>query len=226
MAATAPSPNVPVTAPSGIKDYVIPPLDDARRARFGPRWTPQDIIAGIRQYSIENGWLEGTVWGWSSNPTDQQDVVFHTCLDTMAATLLRTKCIFDHLAPLSEADSSAVAAELRNVERTMGLLMHQFTLIRPLETLVMAWNVGLGLSEHHRDPFVPFQESARAKLTGPALAEVEGSFDRLNKLFDDTICVFQGPKETREQRFAEVQAAKAKWLAEFQAKQAAEQGKQ
>ncbi|KAL1642559.1 hypothetical protein SLS58_005327 [Diplodia intermedia] len=222
MAAPAPLASHPPAAPAAAEASATASIDPATLARWGPRWTTRDVTAGIRQYSVENGWLEGTVWQWSQAPTDQQDVVFHTCLDTMAALLLRTKCMLEHLDPLSPPDSSAVAAEIKNVQHTMGLLMHQFTLIRPLETLVMAWNVGLGLEEHF-ELFVKFGDMVKERLTGPGLAEAAERLDALNKLFDETICVFKGPHEEREQRAAEIAAARAKWIAENQPAQQAAQ---
>ncbi|GME49761.1 hypothetical protein K505DRAFT_400887 [Neofusicoccum parvum] len=186
MASTA----VPISShPSSIP--TIETTETAKPARWGPRWSPEAVASSIEQYTKETGWVEGTVWQWSQTQTTEDDIVFHTALDVMAATLHRTKTILIHSEPFNAQHSSAIAAEIRNVERTMGLLLHQFTLIRPLETPLQAFNVGVGMEEHY-NLFVKFENAAKAKLSEPGLSEAVQAFDSLDKMFIDTVTLFKG----------------------------------
>ncbi|KAF2800555.1 hypothetical protein K505DRAFT_400887 [Melanomma pulvis-pyrius CBS 109.77] len=169
-----------------------PAIDPIRLARWGPRWTPSSIATSIHQYTLETGWVEGTVYQWSVTQTDHDDIVFHSALDVMAATLHRTKTILVHCEPLSNLESLAISAEIQNVETTMRDLLYQFTLIRPLETDIMAWNVGVGMEQHY-GLFCKFEAAVREKLTGEGLEEAEKAFLVLDKMFTDTIEVFKGP---------------------------------
>jgi hypothetical protein len=171
----------------------IPSISPERSARWGPRWTPQAIISTIAQYALENGWVEGTVWQWSQTQTTEDDIVFHTALDAMAATLHRSKTLFIHSPAFNAEDSIAVAKEVEKVKTTMGHLLAQFRMIRPLETDIQAFNVGVGMEEHYK-LFCAFENAVRQKLVEEGLGRTEKAFEALNKNFEDTIVIFKGKK--------------------------------
>ncbi|KAF2729914.1 hypothetical protein EJ04DRAFT_580275 [Polyplosphaeria fusca] len=182
----------------------IPTISPELRARWGPRWTSQVIISTIAQYAIENGWVEGTVWQWSQSQTTEDDIVFHTALDAMAATLHRSKTLFTHSPAFKAEDSIAAAKEVRNVDKTMGYLLAQFRMIRPLETNTQAYNVGVGMEEHYK-LFCAFENAVRQKLVGEGLEQVEKAFESLNKNFESTIVVFKGKQDEKVELKVEVQ---------------------
>lgn len=195
LTTTAPAGLPPADAPIDLVASVSPTtatISPAKLALWGPRWTPSSISASIRQYSLETGWVEGTVYQWSVTQTDHDDVVFHTALDVMAATLHRSKSILIHSEKMSDADSISIAAEIKHVEKTMKDLLEQFAKIRVLETDIMAWNVGVGMEQHY-GLFRTFETVVREKLVGGGLEKAEEAFKVLDRMFTETIEIFKGP---------------------------------
>lgn len=194
MAASAP---LPTELPSvetlsiGTNPALVSSISPERLARWGPRWSPKSLISTISQYAIENGWVEGTVWQWSQTQTHEDDIVFHSALDAMAATLHRSKTLFIHSPALSPEDSVLAAKEIANVDKTMGCLLEQFRMIRPLETDLQAFNVGVGMEEHYK-LLCKFEKAVRERLVGGGLDQAEAVFEALNKNFEDTIVIFKG----------------------------------
>jgi hypothetical protein len=187
----APTPVTRRTAADGPSP-AIRDIDAVTAARWGPRWSPSAIVSAIEQYALECGWVEGTVYSWAISQTIADDDVFHSALDVCAATLLRAKNILIHSPKMSDEDSLAIAAQIKNVETAMGFLLHEFELTRPLETPIMAWNIGVGMERHYALHHA-FNDAIRKKISGEGLEAAEVSFVNLDKAFDHTIEVFKGP---------------------------------
>ena len=88
----------------------------------------------------------------------------------------------------------------------MGQLLYQFTLIRPLETDLQAFNVGVGMEQHY-GLFVKFEDAVKDKLSGDGLEEAMKAFEKLDKMFKETIVLFKGePRENEEKGSEELVA--------------------
>lgn len=183
----------PSSAPAAADEVITP----ERRARWGPRWTAQDLTTSIAQYAREAGWVEGTIYPLTKPYTPEDNAVFHRALDVMAATLGRSTTLALEISPLSAAESSEIAKTLDAVHSGLGHMFDQFLVLRPLRTEQQAGNIGRGM-EMHWLGFQKFEGAVKEKLTGEGAGEALKTFEKVNELFKATVVAFKGEKKEGE----------------------------